>query len=55
MVEYIVELPGHDNGVTRELVENGCFSVLATVIVDGQQGAAAVGKRSDGITAVVRC
>ena len=53
MPEAHVEPPGHDDGVTRELVVQGCFLILPVRICDAQNGAAAVGKRSDGISFVI--
>ena len=52
MPELQVELPGHDDGVARELVIQGCPLLGRFVgILDRQDGAAAVGQRSDGILA----
>jgi hypothetical protein len=38
MVEYIVELPGHDNGVTRELVVQSCVFSVVLPMRDRQYG-----------------
>ena len=54
MPELHVELPGHDDGVIRELPVHSYLLVLFFVrIRDRQNGAAAVGQGSDGISGVI--
>ena len=53
MPESQVELSGHDNGVTWELVVKCCVFRVFVGIRDRQQGAASVGQRSDRISGVV--
>ena len=53
MPESQVELSGHDNGVTWELVVKCCALRVFVGIRDRQQGAASVRQRSDRISAVV--
>ena len=53
MKEVQVQVPRHDDGVTRELVVQGCLPLLFEVSFDRQNGAAAVGKRSDGMFGVI--
>ena len=54
MPEAQVEFSGHDDGVTGELLVQGCHLFhWFECILDCQNGAAAVGKGSDGIHAVI--
>ena len=49
MIKSIIEVSGHENGISWELVEEGCAVIQCERIRDHQQGAASVRKRSDRI------
>ena len=53
MVELVVELAGHDDSVTWELEVQGFRGFGLLIFCDHQNGAATIGKRSDGILRVI--